>query len=120
MAMGTVGMWFALNAMTPPESIECAQKIENLAYTTLRIPEGFGREPFPHAAQLLAHTKRLVIATGIANIWARDPITRAAATNNVAEAPGARFILAIGASNKPHVEDLRRANNEAHSYVKTS
>jgi alkanesulfonate monooxygenase SsuD/methylene tetrahydromethanopterin reductase-like flavin-dependent oxidoreductase (luciferase family) len=89
--IGTVGMWFVLDAMT--ESIEFAQKIEKLGYNTLQIPEGFGRETFAHAAQLLAHTKRLIIATGIANIWARDPMTMAAATNTVAEGSGGRLLL---------------------------
>jgi Luciferase-like monooxygenase/Patatin phospholipase len=82
MDIGTVGIWFVLDAMTAPESIEFAQKIEKLGYNTLWIPEGFGREPFAHAAHLLAHTKRLIIATGIANIWARDPMTMAAAVMN--------------------------------------
>jgi len=107
MDIGTVGMWFVLDAMTAPESIEFAQKIEKLGYNTLWIPEGFGREPFAHAAQLLAHTKRLIIATGIANIWARDPMTMAAAANTVAEASGGRFLLGIGVSHKPIVDDLR-------------
>jgi alkanesulfonate monooxygenase SsuD/methylene tetrahydromethanopterin reductase-like flavin-dependent oxidoreductase (luciferase family) len=111
-------MWFVLDAMTAPESIEFAQKIEKLGYNTLWIPEGFGREPFAHAAQLLAHTKRLIIATGIANIWARDPMTMAAAANTVAEASGGRFILGIGVSHKPIVDDLRGHNYKPYSYMK--
>jgi len=31
-----------LDAMTAPESVEFAQKIEKLGYNTLWIPEGFG------------------------------------------------------------------------------
>jgi hypothetical protein len=42
MDIGTVGMWFVLDAMTAPESIEFAQKIEKLGYNTLWIPEGSG------------------------------------------------------------------------------
>jgi probable F420-dependent oxidoreductase len=118
MDIGTVGMWFVLDAMTAPESIEFAQKIEKLGYNTLWIPEGFGREPFAHAAHLLAHTKRLIIATGIANIWARDPMTMAAAANTVAEASGGRFILGIGVSHKPIVDDLRGHNYKPYSYMK--
>src|SRR5216684_3535424 len=118
MDIGTVGMWFVLDAMTAPESIEFAQKIEKLGYNTLWIPEGFGREPFAHAAHLLAHTKRLIIATGIANIWARDPMTMAAAANTVAEASGGRFILGIGVSHRPIVDDLRGHNYKPYSYMK--
>src|SRR5467141_3414867 len=118
MDIGTVGMWFVLDAMTAPESVEFAQKMEKLGYNTLWIPEGFGREPFAHAAQLLAHTKRLIIATGIANIWARDPMTMAAAANTVAEASGGRFLLGIGVSHKPIVDDLRGHNYKPYSYMK--
>src|SRR5258708_5582330 len=117
MDIGTVGMWFVLDAMPAPESIEFAQKIEKLGYNTRGIPEGFGREPFAHAAQLLAHTKRLIIATGIANIWARDPMTMAAAANTVAEASGGHFLLGIAVSHKPTRDDLHRHNHKPHSYM---
>jgi len=118
MDIGTVGLWVILDAMTAPESVEFAQKIENLGYNTLWIPEGLGREPFAHAAHLLAHTKRLIIATGIANIWARDPITMAAAANTVAEASGGRLLLGIGASHKSIVNDLRGHNYKPYSHMK--
>jgi probable F420-dependent oxidoreductase len=51
------------------------------------------------------------MATGIANIYARDPMTMAAASKTVAELSGGRFILGIGVSHKPLVENLR-----GHSY----
>ena len=38
-----------------------------------------GREAFTHAALLLAGTRRIAVATGIANIWARDAMAMAAA-----------------------------------------
>jgi alkanesulfonate monooxygenase SsuD/methylene tetrahydromethanopterin reductase-like flavin-dependent oxidoreductase (luciferase family) len=45
-----------------------------------------GRESLTHAALLLSATSRIVIATGIANIYARDPVTTAAGQNTLAEA----------------------------------
>ncbi|MGH7838213.1 MAG: TIGR03620 family F420-dependent LLM class oxidoreductase, partial [Candidatus Binataceae bacterium] len=83
------------------------------------IPEAVGREPFAHSAYLAAHTERLVFATGIANIWARDPVTMSAASKSVAELSGGRFILGIGVSHKPLVTNLRGHNyDKPYSFMK--
>ena len=83
------------------------------------IPEAVGREPFAHAAYLLDHTERLSIATGIANIWARDAITMGAASKTVAELSGGRFLLGIGVSHKPLVSNLRGHNyDKPYSFMK--
>ncbi len=113
MDIGKVGMWFFLDGMSAPDSAEFARKVEKLGYRTLWIPEAVGREPFAHAAYLLSKTDRLNLATGIANIYARDPITMASASKTVAELSGGRFILGIGVSHKPLVTNLR-----GHSYDK--
>lgn len=113
MNIGKLGMWFFLDPMTAEQSAAFARKVESLGYGALWIPEAVGREPFPHAAYLLAKTERLVLATGIANIWARDPMTMAAAAKTLAELSGGRFLLGIGVSHAPLVERLR-----GHSYSK--
>ncbi|MDB5108137.1 MAG: family F420-dependent class oxidoreductase [Candidatus Binatus sp.] len=119
MDIGKVGVWFFLDAMTAPETAEFAKKVENLGYKTLWIPEAIGREPFAHAAYMLCHTERLNIATGIANIWARDAITMSAASKTVAEASGSRFMLGIGVSHKPLVSNLRgHSYDKPYSYMK--
>ncbi len=113
MDIGKVGIWFFLDAMTAAESVEFARKAEKLGYGAMWIPEAVGREPFAHAAYLAAQTERIVFATGIANIWARDPITMSAASKTVADVSGGRFLLGIGVSHKPLVANLR-----GHSYDK--
>jgi alkanesulfonate monooxygenase SsuD/methylene tetrahydromethanopterin reductase-like flavin-dependent oxidoreductase (luciferase family) len=79
MDIGKTGIWFFLDAMTAADTAAFAKTVERLGYGALWIPEAVGREPFPHAAYLLSKTQRLVLATGIANIWARDPMTMASA-----------------------------------------
>ena len=112
-------MWFFLDAMTAPQSAEFAKQVEKNGYKVLWIPEAVGREPFAHAAYLLSHTDRLSIATGIANIWARDAITMAAASKTVAELSGGRFLLGIGVSHKPLVSNLRGHNyDKPYSFMK--
>ena len=119
MELGKIGLWFFLDAMTAPQSAEFAQKVEKLGYQTLWIPEAVGREPFPHAAFLLDKTSRLNIATGIANIYGRDPITMSAASKTVAELSGGRFLLGIGVSHKPLVSNLRgHSYDKPYSYMK--
>jgi probable F420-dependent oxidoreductase len=119
MDIGKVGVWFFLDAMPAAESAEFARKVEKLGYRVLWIPEAVGREPFAHAAYLLSHTERLSIATGIANIWARDPMTMAAASKTVAELSGGRFILGIGVSHEPLVKGVRgHSYDKPYSYMK--
>jgi len=119
MDTGKVGIWFFLDAMTAPDSAAFCKQVEKNGYKVLWIPEAVGREPFAHAAYLLSHTDRLSIATGIANIWARDAITMAAASKTVAELSGNRFILGIGVSHKPLVSNLRGHNyDKPYSFMK--
>jgi probable F420-dependent oxidoreductase len=106
-------VWFFFDGMTAVESAEFARGVEKLRYGALWIPEAVGREPFAHAAYLAARTERLVFATGIANIYARDPLTMSAASKTVAELSDCRFLLGIGVSHKPLVASLR-----GHSYEK--
>jgi probable F420-dependent oxidoreductase len=119
MDIGKIGIWFFLDAMTAPETAEFAKTVEKAGYKALWLPEAVGREPFAHAAYLLSHTERLSIATGIANIWARDAITMSAAAKTVAELSGGRFVLGIGVSHKPLVSNLRGHNyDKPYSYMK--
>lgn len=119
MEPGKIGLWFFLDAMTAPQTAELAQKAEKLNYKTLWIAEAIGREPFAHAAYLLSKTERLNLATGIANIWARDAITMNAAARTVSELSGGRFLLGIGVSHKPLVSNLRGHNyDKPYSYMK--
>ncbi|MBI3759915.1 MAG: TIGR03620 family F420-dependent LLM class oxidoreductase, partial [Deltaproteobacteria bacterium] len=62
---------------------------------------------------------KLIFATGIANIWARDPITMSAASKTIGELSGGRFVLGIGVSHKPLVLNLRgHSYDKPYSYMK--
>ena len=113
MDIGKQGVWFFLDAMTASATADFARKSEKLGYSALWIPEAVGREPFPHAAYILSKTDKLIMATGIANIYARDPMTMMAAAKTLAEQSEGRFLLGIGVSHKPLVDALR-----GHSYDK--
>ena len=72
-----------------------------------------GRDPFVASANYLAATTRLRLATGIANIYARDPMTMVGCQKTLAEAYPGRFLLGLGVSHHHLVERLRK-----HSYDK--
>ena len=102
MDIGRVGIWtFALDLQPAAKAQEAAAEIEALGYGAIWIPEALGREAFTNSALLLAGTRRIAIATGIANIWARDAM--AMAQNTLAEAYPDRFLLGIGVSHAPLV-----------------
>jgi probable F420-dependent oxidoreductase len=91
--------------MSAAESIDAARRIEALGYRCLWIPESVtSREIFAHATLLLSATSRLIVATGIANIHARDPVAMANGARLLADAFPGRFILGLGVSHKPAVE----------------
>ncbi|MEZ5232113.1 MAG: LLM class F420-dependent oxidoreductase [Acidimicrobiales bacterium] len=112
--VGRIGIWTgALDAHSTAAAQDAARHLEQLGYTTLWIPEAVGREPFVAAANLLAATSTLKLATGIANIYARDPMTTAAAQLTLAEAYPERFLLGLGVSHRHLVHNVRK-----HDYSK--
>ncbi len=105
----TVGIWtFAHETLAPSRSGEIAAEIESLGYAALWMPEAWGREAFSSAQLQLAATSTLVVATGIANIWARDAVAAASASKTLNAAFGERFVLGLGVSHRPLVEGLRK------------
>ncbi len=105
--IGKLGIWFSHNPMSIAESVAFAQQVEACGYGALWIPEAIGREPFVHLAYLASKTSSLVLATGIANIWARDAVTMAAAQKTLVELSENRFLLGLGVSHAPLVEGVR-------------
>ncbi|MGA7834059.1 MAG: TIGR03620 family F420-dependent LLM class oxidoreductase [Acidimicrobiales bacterium] len=105
---GSIGLWtMTLDAVSPRESEQLAHEIEELGYPALWIPEAWGRESFTNAGLLLSSTSSLVVATGIANIWARDAVSAANGAKTLSAAYGDRFVLGLGVSHEPLVTRLR-------------
>jgi probable F420-dependent oxidoreductase len=103
-----IGIWTgALDFVPASEARELAAEIEELGYGALWIPEVAGRDVFVHLALILAATRRLIGATGIANIWARDAVTMAGATKGLTEAFPERVLFGLGVSHRNLVDDLR-------------
>ena len=107
MDLGKLGVWYFFDGVTTDVATEAAQRIEALGYGTLWLPETVGKDPLTTASWFLANTKRLNMATGIVNIYNREPGVMLAAQRTLAEQSGGRFALAMGVSHKPLVEGVR-------------
>src|SRR5262245_53431553 len=101
MELSGTGVWYYPDELSAAQAVEFAQRVEALGYTALWLPEAGGRDPFVLAALLLARTQRLIVATGVANIYARDAMAMKAAQCALAEASGGRFLLGLGVSRGP-------------------
>jgi probable F420-dependent oxidoreductase len=103
--IGRVGVWtFRLDEMTSADSRDAVRRFERMDAGALWIPESVpSKEVFAHAALLLSWSERLTVASGIANIWARDPVAMANGARTLAEAFPGRFLLGLGVSHEPVV-----------------
>ena len=117
--IGRIGLWYGgIDALGADSARSAAQTIESLGITTLWVAEAVGRDPFVQSAILLSATSTLKLATGIANIYARDPMTMAAAQKTLAEAYPGRFLLGLGVSHKHLVSNLRKHDySKPYSYM---
>src|SRR5262245_8206933 len=86
--IGPIGVWsFQLDRMTAAKAREAARRIEAMGAGALWLPESLvSKELFAHVTMVLAATDRLAVASGIANIWARDAVAMQNAGRTIAEA----------------------------------
>ena len=105
MDLGRVGIWtFQLEGHPAAQGQEAVAELEELGYGAVWIPEAVGREAFSHAALMLSATRRMVVATGIASIYARGAMAMNGGWRTLSEAFPDRFLLGIGVSHQPAVE----------------
>jgi probable F420-dependent oxidoreductase len=103
--LGRIGVWTSVLSDLPASQARAVvQRVEALGFQALWVPEGAAsKEIFAHCGLLLAASERLVIAPGIANIWARDPVAMANGARTLGEAYAGRFLLGLGVSHAPAV-----------------
>lgn len=107
MELGKLGVWAFVDSLGAPEAAAFAGRLEKAGYAALWIPEATGRNSLVSAGWLLANTQSLVVATGIANIYARDAMAMKTAQHALAELSGGRFLLGLGVSHAPLVAGVR-------------
>ena len=108
LSLPPVGLWTGALDMVPANRArQLAAELECLGYGAIWVPEVAGRDPFVHLALLLSATDRIICATGIASIWARDAVTTSCAAKTLTEAFPERVVVGLGASHANLVQGLR-------------
>ena len=112
-AIGRIGIYGQTFDRQPMSVVrEAAREIEELGFGAIWFPEPLapatalgppymGREAIAQSAMLLSATERIVIATGVARITGRDPVTLEDASQTLAEAFPGRFVLGLGGHGQP-------------------
>ena len=112
--LGKVGIWQGVLDGHPVGVLrDTVAELDEAGWPTIWIPETVSRDPFVSASLMLAATKDLQVATGIASIWARDAMTTANASITLNEAYNGRFVLGLGVSHHTLTEGVRK-----HDYSK--
>jgi probable F420-dependent oxidoreductase len=88
-----------------PELRRAVAEIEEMGFGAIWVGEFLAREVFAACAIILAATNRITIATGIAQIWARDATAMMNGARALAEAWPNRFVLGLGVSHARLVSD---------------
>jgi probable F420-dependent oxidoreductase len=93
MQLGEFGVWTTYRAIGEDNAGEAAKLVEDLGYGTFWLG---GSPRLPTVRPLLEATQRLVVATGIVNVWQYEPSVLAAEREQLAPAFPARLLLGIG------------------------
>lgn len=109
--IGRVGLWTGLVDAHPTARVrEVVAEIEDMGWPCLWRHETSGRDALVSCAQMLDATTRLKVATGIAQIHARHPLTTRNAQRTLHESSGGRFLLGLGVSHAVFVEGVRHTD----------
>ncbi len=110
--VGRFGVWRSGSQVTP----ELAVGLERLGFGTLWLggsPSGDLLQP----SQLLDATTTLTVATGIVNIWQKDPHEVAAAFAGVRARHPGRFLLGVGVGHREAVQQYAKPYETLVHYV---
>jgi probable F420-dependent oxidoreductase len=118
MDLGKLGIWWSGSWRWEDDaSVDVAAQVEDLGYTALWSSAGFAPGLPARFGRLLASTTRVAVASGIASIWATpaEDLSRDVADLD-ALYPG-RFLLGLGASHGPVVDNYNRPYAHMVSYL---
>ena len=106
--IGTFGIWTSLLDTHPTSEVrEVVSRLDEMGWGALWRPESTGRDALISSTIWLEVCPRMAIATGIAQTYARHPMTASAAAKTLHEAFPGRFLLGLGVGHAPMIEGVR-------------
>lgn len=109
----SLGVFLYPDNFSASEIADYARRIERLGYDAIWYPEVYHYESFTLGGYLLSQTERITVASGIANIYARDPMAAVQCGRGLRGFYGDRFIMGLGVSHESIVRD-----GHGHEYQK--
>lgn len=113
MELGRLGIWYPADRLDGPGLVALLRLVEGAGYGAFWYPESRGFESLALGGFLLGATRRLVIGSSIASIYARDGVAARQGMRTLNALYGGRFVLGLGVSHRPAVEGVR-----GHRYAK--
>jgi len=116
--LGKLGVWWSGSWQCDgDQSLDVAAEVEELGYTALWSSGGFKEGLSTRFERLLSSTAQMVVASGIVSVWVTDPknLSESVAALD-ARYPG-RFLLGLGASHGPAVENYSRPYSHVVSFL---
>ncbi len=118
MDLGRVGVWWSGSwRMDGDAPVDVAAELETLGYTALWSSGGFEPGLSPIFDRLLAGTTALTVLSGIVSIWPTAPDVLSRAVADLDHRYPGRFVLGLGVSHAPMVEDYRRPYSRMVEYL---
>jgi probable F420-dependent oxidoreductase len=110
--LGRIGIWRSAGELDP----ELAADVERLGYGAIWIGGSPGGD-LKIVSDLLGATERIVVATGIVNMWKDDAATIAASYHRIAQQYPDRFLLGVGIGHPEATKEYRKPYDTMVSYL---
>jgi probable F420-dependent oxidoreductase len=110
--LGRIGIWRHPSGLTP----ELAVEVEGLGYGAIWLGGSPGGD-LGAVDQLLNATDRIVIATGIVNVWKDDAATIGADYHRITARYPGRFLLGLGIGHPEATQEYQRPYDKLVSYL---
>lgn len=118
MDLGKVGVWWSGSwQVVGDPSLNVPAELEALGFRAIWSSGGVDAGLSSRFQRLLASTNRMVVASGIVNIWKGLPEEVAPAVAALESAYRGRFLLGLGASHAPVIEDYARPYSHMVEYL---
>jgi probable F420-dependent oxidoreductase len=103
--LGPIGIWSSARPWGD-DAAEAAAELDELGFGALWFGGLTG--DLTLVDTVLAASRRIVVASGVVNVWTSEPGPVAAFAHEMEEAHPGRFLLGVGASHKPAAEAVGR------------
>jgi probable F420-dependent oxidoreductase len=103
--LGQIGLWTSSRNVTEDDAGEAAKFAESLGYGTFWRG---GSPLLPSMRPMLAATERMIVATGIVNVWRNEPAQLAAEHAELTNEYPGRLLLGIGIGHPEATSEYKK------------